>query len=106
MRSLQGTQRSSSLESTSPMISRPGFALALCLALTPAFAAETTPEKAKVIKNDAGRGVKKGAHRVEEAVCMKSDAACLAEKAKHRTGEAVEATGDKASELKNKADGE
>lgn len=78
------------------------LALALCAPL--AFADETVPEKAKVVKNDAVRATKKAVNRVEEAVCAKSDAECLARKAKNRTREAADAVGDKVSETKNKID--
>ncbi|MBC7467500.1 MAG: hypothetical protein H7256_16035 [Bdellovibrio sp.] len=67
-------------------------------------AEETMGEKAQATTNDAGRAMKKGAHRAKEAVCMKSDAKCLAEKAKHRGQEAGDAIGDKASEVKNNVD--
>jgi hypothetical protein len=67
-----------------------------------ALADEAVGAKAKVIKNDASRGAKKAAHRVEEAVCTKSDAECLARKAKNRTTETAEAVEDKASEIKGK----
>jgi hypothetical protein len=69
-----------------------------------AHAEETVGEKTAATANDAGRAVKKGAHRVQEAVCAKSDAKCLAQKAKHRGEEAMEYTGDKAKELKNTVD--
>ncbi|MBK7864712.1 MAG: hypothetical protein IPJ65_40150 [Archangiaceae bacterium] len=78
--------------------------LSLALGLTAAWADETLPEKAKVIKNDAARATKKAVNRVEEAVCAKSDAECLARKAKHRATEAGDAVGDKVSETKNKID--
>lgn len=68
-------------------------------------AEETMGEKVTDSAKDAKRAIKKGAHRVEEAVCMKGDAKCLAEKAKHRGTEAMDATKDKASEIKNKVDG-
>jgi hypothetical protein len=78
--------------------------LTLCLGTTSAFADETVPEKAAVVKNDAVRATKKAVHRVAEAVCAKSDAECLAKKAKNRTTETVDAAGDKVSEVKNKVD--
>lgn len=67
-------------------------------------AEETMGEKAQATTKDAGRAMKKGAHRAKEAVCMKSDAKCLAEKAKNRGTEAGDAVSDKASEMKNKVD--
>ena len=69
-----------------------------------ASAAETLPEKAKVVKNDASRATKKAVHRIEEAVCAKSDAECLAKKAKNRAVETTDAVGDQVSETKNKID--
>ncbi len=69
------------------------------------YAEETVGEKAEAAANDAVRGVKKGAHRAEEAVCMESDTKCLAEKAKNRAKEAGEYTKDKAKEVKNSVDG-
>ncbi len=74
------------------------------LVITNAFADETLPEKAKVIKNDTTRATKKAVNRVKEAVCAKSDAECLARKAKNRVNEAGDAVVDKVSETKNKAD--
>lgn len=68
------------------------------------YAEETVGEKAQATGNDAARAVKKGAHRVEEAVCMENDAKCLAEKAKHRAQEAGDYTKDKAKEVKNTVD--
>jgi hypothetical protein len=85
-------------------MTRSAVALALCFSLAPAFAEETIPEKAKVVKNDVGRAGKKALHRTEELLCAKSDAECLAKKAKHRITEAADATADKADELKNKVD--
>ena len=78
--------------------------LALVGGMTTVHAEETMGEKAQATANDAGRAVKKGAHRAKEAVCMKSDAKCLAEKAKHRGQEAGDAVSDKASEVKNNVD--
>jgi hypothetical protein len=80
-----------------------GLAL-IGLTSTAVFAEETVGEKAKATTNDAARSVKKGAHRVQEAVCAESDAKCLAEKAKHRGEEAKDYTKDKASEIKNDVD--
>lgn len=67
-------------------------------------AEETVGEKAQATTHNAGRAMKKGAHRAKEAVCMKSDAKCLADKAKNRGEEAGDAMGDKATEMKNKVD--
>ena len=78
--------------------------LTLAFSISPAFADETVPEKAKVLKNDATLATKKAVNRVEEALCAKSDTECLATKAKNRTREAADAVGDKVSETKNKID--
>ena len=74
------------------------------LGSTPALAEQTVPEKAKVVKNDAGRGVKKAVNRGKEAVCLKSDAECLARKAKHRIEEGADQAADKLDEVKDKID--
>ncbi len=78
--------------------------LSLSVAATHAWAAETIPEKATVIKNDVKRATKKAVNRVEEAVCAKSDAECLARKAKNRATETGDVVIDKVSETKNKVD--
>ena len=79
--------------------------LALVGGMTAAVhAEETMGEKTTATAHDAGRAMKKGAHRASEAVCMKSDTKCLAEKAKHRGQETGDAVSDKASEVKNNVD--
>ncbi|MFZ3230940.1 MAG: hypothetical protein WA160_12100 [Pseudobdellovibrio sp.] len=70
------------------------------------FAEETMGEKVEVKAKTAKRAMKKGAHRIEEAVCMESDTKCLEKKMKHHAKEAGDAVGDKASEIKNKIDSE
>ncbi len=69
-----------------------------------AIAEETPAERTEATLKDTKRGLKKGAHRVEEKICMKGDAECLAEKAKHRAEEAASATKDKAEEAADKVD--
>ncbi|HXH75505.1 MAG TPA: hypothetical protein VNJ08_11100 [Bacteriovoracaceae bacterium] len=69
-----------------------------------AFADETVGEKAAVVATDAGRGLKKGANRVSEALCMEGDLKCAGKKAKNRIIEGKDAAVDGASELKNKVD--
>jgi hypothetical protein len=69
-----------------------------------AFAEETVGEKVQATANDAKRGVKKAANRVEEAVCMEGDVKCTAEKAGNRVIEAKDATVDGAKKIKNKVD--
>jgi anti-sigma28 factor (negative regulator of flagellin synthesis) len=65
---------------------------------------ESVGEKIQSSGNDAGRAVKKGAHRVEESACMQSDTECLAKKAKNRGEEGVDSTKDKVKEIKNDID--
>jgi hypothetical protein len=79
-------------------------ALVMVGAVTMAHAAETMGEKTEATANDAGRAMKKGAHRTEEALCMQGDAKCLAKKAKHRAEEGKDYTKDKAKEWKNDVD--
>lgn len=70
-----------------------------------ARADETTKEAIDARAKDAKRSMKKGGHRLREAVvCAQDDVKCLEEKAKNRANEAVDATKDKAEELNNKAD--
>lgn len=69
-----------------------------------AYAEETVGEKVEAAANNAKRGVKKAANRVEEAVCMEGDLKCAAEKAGNRVIEAKDATVDGAKKLKNKVD--
>ena len=64
----------------------------------------STGEKIEASTNDAKRGVKKGAHRVEEIICMKGDTKCTGDKLKHRATELKDATRDNAKEIKNKMD--
>ncbi len=78
--------------------------LALCGAFGTAQAEQTAGEKMNETGHDAGRAVKKGAHRAEEAVCAKSDTKCLAEKGKHRMQEGTEAIKDGAKSSKDKID--
>lgn len=68
------------------------------------YADETLVEGMSATGNDAKRGIKKGAHRTQEALCMDSDLECAAKKAKNRIIEAGDATADGASKIKNKID--
>lgn len=70
----------------------------------PAHAKESTTESMNATKNKVKRSVKKGTHRVEEAVCAEGDAKCLAKKAKHRVEEGSDYVKDKATETKDKMD--
>ena len=73
-------------------------------------AEETLAEKTHVQEKTVERGVKKAAHRTEEAFCGKltgdDKVQCLAKKAKHRIEESKDAVKDKASEVKNDIDSE
>lgn len=68
-------------------------------------AEETVGEKVSSTAKDAKRGLKKGANRVQEAVCMKSDAKCLAQKAGNRMEEGGSTVKDKAVDVKESVDG-
>jgi uncharacterized protein YjbJ (UPF0337 family) len=68
------------------------------------YADETVTEKVAATSNDAKRGMKKGAHRVQEALCMDGDVECAAGKVKNRIIEAGDATSDAAVKVKNKID--
>ncbi|MEN0058633.1 MAG: hypothetical protein AAGB31_07345 [Bdellovibrio sp.] len=65
-------------------------------------AMETAKDKTKKAGRDAKRVAKKGAHRVQEAVCMEGDLKCAAKKAKNRVEEGADATVDKGKEVKDK----
>jgi hypothetical protein len=80
------------------------FAGILALSGAVVTAEESVSEKASAKAHDAKRAMKKGGHRVAEAVCMEGDAECLARKAKNRAVEAKDYTKDKAIEVKDKAD--
>lgn len=69
-----------------------------------ASAAESRREGTNAEANDVKRKMKKGAHRVEEAVCMEGDAKCAAKKVGNRAEEAKDATKDKAKEVRDKID--
>ncbi len=77
---------------------------AMGILMSLAHAEETVGEKAKATGNTMARKMKKGAHRMQEAVCMEGDMKCAAEKGKHRVHEAGDAIGDKAKEVKDKVD--
>lgn len=71
---------------------------------TLAHAEETMGEKAQATANDAGRAMKKGAHRTEEALCTEGDAKCAEKKVKHRASETGDYVKDKSAELKHDVD--
>ena len=74
------------------------------VALSSPVYAQSVREKAKDTANDTGREIKKGGHRVEEALCTGTKAECAKQKAENRAIEAKDATKDKATELKDKVD--
>ncbi len=78
--------------------------LSFCLAASLPVFAQSAVEQAKATGNDVKREVKKGGHRVEEAVCMAGDAACAAKKAKHHAIETRDTVVDKAKATKDKLD--
>ncbi len=77
---------------------------AMGILMSLAHAEETVGESAKATGNTVVRKMKKGGHRMKEAVCMEGDLKCAAEKGKHRVNEAGEAVSYKAKEVKNKVD--
>jgi hypothetical protein len=68
------------------------------------FADETVVEKSTAAGDDVGRAAKKGAHRVEEALCMKGDIKCAGQKIGNHALEAKDATVDGIKKVKNKID--
>ena len=80
------------------MFSRLVFLTALAVLAPGLLAAEqTTSDKATEAAKDTRRAAKKGAHRVQEALCAEGDTVCLAKKVKHRAEEGVETVKDKAN---------
>lgn len=75
----------------------------MALASAPAFA-QSAVEQGKAAGNDVKREMKKGAHRVEEAVCTGTKAECAAKKAKNRGIEAKDKVVDEAKEVKDTVD--
>lgn len=73
-------------------------------AATQVIAEETAGEKITASANDAKRGMKKGAHRLHEAVCAEGDVKCAGKKVKNRAVEVKDATVDEVKEIKNKVD--
>jgi hypothetical protein len=69
-----------------------------------AQAEQSATEKAADMARDAKHSMKKGAHRVKEAVCMEGDLKCAGKKAGHRVDEAADATKNKAKEMADKVD--
>ena len=76
----------------------------LTLTGAPVMAQQSVPEKGKVVGNDVKRETKKGAHRVEEAVCTGTKAECESKKLKNRGTETKDTVVDKAEETKDKVD--
>lgn len=69
-----------------------------------AFGEETVGEKINVTANNSKRAVKKGAHRLSEALCAEGDVKCAGKKVKNSAVEAKDATVDGAKNIKNKID--
>lgn len=80
------------------------FATMLAFSGFSLFAEESMSEKANSKAHDAKRAVKKGGHRVAEAVCAEGDVKCLEKKAKNRAEEGKDYVKDKAQETKDKVD--
>ena len=78
--------------------------LAMGLLMSLAHAEETVGESVKATGHDMTRKMKKGAHRMEEAVCNEGDMKCAAKKLKHRAQETGNTIEDKAKETKDKVD--
>lgn len=70
----------------------------------PVLAQETVPEKAEAAGNDVKRGVKKGADRVDEALCTGTKAECAGKKVKHRVNEKKDEAVDATKKAVNKVD--
>jgi hypothetical protein len=81
-----------------------GIVLALCFSAGLVHAAETVGESAQAAGNNVARKVKRGGHRLQEAVCTEGDLKCAAEKGKHRVKDAGDSLHDKAKEAKSKVD--
>lgn len=79
-------------------------ALTLTVIAVPAHAEETWSEKAADKGNDAKRGIKKGANRVEETFCMEGDVKCTAKKARNRIEEGTDSVKDGSKNVRNKVD--
>lgn len=69
-----------------------------------ASAEQTTSEKASAKANDAGRSIKNGVHRAEEAACLKDKAHCASQKSSHKAKESSEYIKDKTTEVIDKVD--
>ncbi|MDO9181837.1 MAG: hypothetical protein Q7U04_05485 [Bacteriovorax sp.] len=69
-----------------------------------AFGDETVGEKINVSANNSKRAMKKGVHRLNEALCSADDLKCAGEKIKNRAVEVEDAATDGAKKIKNKID--
>ena len=79
-------------------------AVALALVLAAPALAQTAGEKADAKANDAKRAVKKGANRVDEALCTGTKAECAAKKGKHRVTETKDEVVDGTKKAVDKVD--
>ena len=79
-------------------------AVAFALVLAVPAVAQTAGEKVDEKGNDVKRAVKKGANRVEEAVCTGTKAECAAKKGKHRVEETKDKVVDEGKKAVDKVD--
>jgi hypothetical protein len=86
--------------------SRVRFLSLLILAAAPRMARASEADVKGDVRSDADdakRGVKKGANRVDEAGCTGTKAECAKRKGKHRVTETKDKVGDKTTEAVDKA---
>ncbi len=79
-------------------------AVAFALALAVPALAQTAGEKVDATGNDVKRTAKKGANRVDEALCTGTKAECAAKKGKHRIEEKKDELVDGAKKAVDKVD--
>jgi hypothetical protein len=79
-------------------------AVAVALLVAVPVLAQSAGEKAEATGNDAKRAVKKGANRVDEALCTGTKAECAAKKGKHRVTETKDAVVDGTKKAVDKVD--
>lgn len=69
-----------------------------------AHAEQTVSEKTNASAHNVKRSMKKGVHKVQEAVCSEGDAKCLAKKGSHKMEEGGDYVKDKTNEGVDKVD--
>ncbi len=79
-------------------------AVALTFVFAAPVLAQTAGEKVDATANDGKRAVKKGANRVDEALCTGTKAECAAKKGKHRVGEKKDEVVDGTKKAVDKVD--